>query len=128
MELKYRSQQRRQQHRHGSNCTFMELKWVKAAKEQKAKEVLIVPLWNWNIHWDNWTNKLIIVLIVPLWNWNWWAHQTWQKQEFSSNCTFMELKLRNRRHGRNGFFRSNCTFMELKLLDYIVEHLENQRF
>ena len=38
MELKYRSKQRRQQHRNGSNRTFMELK-SKAGRDFHAKNI-----------------------------------------------------------------------------------------
>ena len=75
----------------GSNCTFMELKYEFSRSAIQKQNVLIVPLWNWNIDivWSNdgtegsnctfMELKLVCndiewgkmyVLIVPLWNWN----------------------------------------------------------
>ena len=54
----------------GSNCTFMELKYMFGMKLDTANKVLIVPLWNWNM------NKIDAAFY----------------RLGSSNCTFMELK------------------------------------
>ena len=76
------------------------------------------------------------VLIVPLWNWNKsgsWRHVstvrsncTFMELKYSkkvkdslvrlSNCTFMELKFHRTVQGTPRPHRSNCTFMELKLV------------
>ena len=53
-----------------SNCTFMELKFRQQTQKCHESEVLIVPLWNWNM--KELERKYIAYL--------------------SSNCTFMELK------------------------------------
>ena len=38
--------------------------------QQTVRNVLIVPLWNWNRIWSNHISSALSVLIVPLWNWN----------------------------------------------------------
>ena len=76
-------------------------------------QVLIVPLWNWNLGLTHWVKTGSNVLIVPLWNWNpvFTVHVT---VSLCSNCTFMELKSTNYPFERAAFKSSNCTFMELK--------------
>ena len=62
--------------------------------QQNQQEVLIVPLWNWNLRYDG----------------------RW-REIYGSNRTFMELKyelLKDLWHPASG---SNRTFMELKLID-----------
>ena len=54
--------------------------------------VLIVPLWNWNFSKNDFAWESVAVLIVPLWNWNRKSKFTVGRTE-SSNRTFMELKL-----------------------------------
>ena len=82
----------------GFNCTFMELKYWSEEKADKTKRVLIVPLWNWNMHGYSLLRicqsfnctfmelksrcGLVLicsscVLIVPLWNWNYYADAMW---------------------------------------------------
>ena len=77
------------------------------------KQVLIVPLWNWNNSWHTKGNaadssnrtfmelKSIkiystenseVVLIVPLWNWNMNKYVREVMANKGSNRTFMELK------------------------------------
>mgnify|MGYP007001939602 CR=1 FL=1 len=53
--------------------------------------VLIVPLWNWNLHQNAANHCRFCVLIVPLWNWNKFRVEIFVSVA-SSNCTFMELK------------------------------------
>ena len=69
----------------------MELKWEKFAKSVKDKQVLIVPLWNWNQGTCTRPLEVETVLIVPLWNWNSWLMIV-VSTETSFNRTFMELK------------------------------------
>ena len=73
------------------NRTFMELKWNSCNWHVRVRQVLIVPLWNWNSNRTRWQVILfcfnrtfmelksqrgviplarLLVLIVPLWNWN----------------------------------------------------------
>ena len=75
----------------GINRTFMELKLNGQDKGTRAHEVLIEPLWNWNVRamlesvWIRCINRTFmelkhgvpvfkpgtqLVLIEPLWNWN----------------------------------------------------------
>ena len=71
----------------------MELKHVNVFCLPCKAEVLIEPLWNWNLLKPCIGDGGTIVLIEPLWNWNkkwWWKNRWWWK---SLNRTFMELKL-----------------------------------
>ena len=70
----------------------MELKLVKALKGGFRGEVLIVPLWNWNLVTVIITVYLFCVLIVPLWNWNPVPCSSSPITCTSLNRTFMELK------------------------------------
>ena len=69
----------------------MELKWVDVAYLDAALEVLIVPLWNWNVE------------IEPF-----------SEVGTSSNRTFMELKFMFLNSSGSPPLCSNRTFMELK--------------
>ena len=98
------------------------------------RDVLIVPLWNWNycplfrktsLKCSNCTFmelKLLINFIIDLiycsnctfMELKWLKLVDKEGWEYSSNCTFMELKyglMRQRWLSRES---SNCTFMELK--------------
>ena len=69
----------------------MELKYEEFAFWSENAQVLIVPLWNWNLLMR--LPKIVQqhVLIVPLWNWNTReAPPLIIAERF--NCTFMELK------------------------------------
>ena len=70
----------------------MELKCITDIFELFAGQVLIVPLWNWNLSDACFKADEQQVLIVPLWNWNDVIAHKLAKQ-MSSNRTFMELKL-----------------------------------
>ena len=48
MELKYTLQTDKTYNSDSFNRTFMELKFVEKTTTKDDKEVLIVPLWNWN--------------------------------------------------------------------------------
>ena len=52
------------------NWTFMELKQANSIFEKKIFNVLIEPLWNWNLSLSALEMVKVIVLIEPLWNWN----------------------------------------------------------
>ena len=73
------------------NRTFMELKYNRIRTTNKFWGVLIVPLWNWNMHQPERLPRLQMVLIVPLWNWNTFE-QTAREISLCFNRTFMELK------------------------------------
>mgnify|MGYP007010845778 CR=1 FL=1 len=89
----------------GSNCTFMELKYHLSYIGIDRWSVLIVPLWNWNLWFQSLLFYFFPVLIVPLWNWNLNLIVA-LIQNFSSNCTFMELK----------FCRGNCNYKSTSVL------------
>ena len=93
MELKSMRNSRSIMSNNSFNRTFMELKFSCKKSIRFSKDVLIVPLWNWNylvpyLRWKSRrfnrtfmelkliSNFLILfgdnVLIVPLWNWNWY--------------------------------------------------------
>ena len=93
----------------GSNCTFMELKWVIISKTSRGVVVLIVPLWNWNcspasasrctscsnctfmeLKWSGRTRSRCrhLVLIVPLWNWN---MEVWDYYDMLSSVLIVPL-------------------------------------
>ena len=75
-----------------SNRTFMELKLKSFQQRYLQPQVLIVPLWNWNMTMVHEIMHGMKVLIVPLWNWNSSTINGYDKS-FGSNRTFMELKL-----------------------------------
>ena len=70
MELKCRCPAAAKLPARSFNRTFMELKFLTSKGYAFSQDVLIVPLWNWNVFTTTicWTKKW--VLIVPLWNWN----------------------------------------------------------
>ena len=111
--------QQRKQEDQGSNCTFMELKYVTPIVFNSLLMVLIVPLWNWNKYRHNLASSAESVLIVPLWNWNDIVEHM-QVQQNCSNCTFMELKYEVASIKAAEDARSNCTFMELKLESWVI--------
>ena len=76
-----------------SNRTFMELKFNSIVVMSSSHTVLIVPLWNWNYRQSGCLSWTLLVLIVPLWNWNLKSLFYAAKKLYSSNRTFMELKL-----------------------------------
>ena len=70
----------------------MELKRKEEENVLDAKEVLLVPLWNWNNLALDLPDDLNKVLLVPLWNWNIYT----DGENHAAICftrTFMELKL-----------------------------------
>ena len=118
-----------------SNRTFMELKYDYRDKTIFFRDVLIVPLWNWNsdticLHLgDPSSNRTFMelkfdgcrgcyfkhqkVLIVPLWNWNriLWSSSIMNKKVlivplWNWNFYFLFLMIERK--------SSNRTFMELK--------------
>ena len=70
MELKYQLKTSMIDLQPSFNRTFMELKLQYVALQDVFKQVLIVPLWNWNAEGAATGFTEAAVLIVPLWNWN----------------------------------------------------------
>ena len=69
----------------------MELKWRCPHVWHRPHQVLIVPLWKWNLQNKGLFLQLRNVLIVPLWNWNILPSMRWHDSG-CYNRTFMELK------------------------------------
>ena len=92
MELKYSRRASIRGRQRSFNRTFMELKLVWTGRIAPRLDVLIVPLWNWNICRRSKSLKYSQVLIVPLWNWNFIKKDGMIVARDSFNRTFMELK------------------------------------
>ena len=48
------------------------------------------------------------------------------QEQYSSNCTFMELKYSNGKDNIQPTSRSNCTFMELKFSPYYCNRVQRK--
>ena len=91
----------------------MELKLIIKITEHTVKNVLIVPLWNWNRLPARGRSHTRSVLIVPLWNWN-----DERLRYVTAACGVLIVPLWNWNMGckskNNRWLSINCTVVELK--------------